>query len=198
MTVIGLTGPTGSGKTTALRVLETMGFRVIDCDAAYYELLKTDEVLRQQLTDTFGNVFLPDGQLDRRTLGTIVFGDREQMAKLNAIVYPAMDRAVAKEIAAVKGRGAVIDAINLIESGLGRRCDLTVAITAPQEVRLRRIMARDSIDEAYARQRIEAQKKDAYYKKHCHFLLENRARSQKEFEALIREFFEDILLDTEE
>ena len=57
MTVIGLTGPTGSGKTTALRVLETMGFRVIDCDAAYYGLLKTDEALRNQLTDTFGNVY---------------------------------------------------------------------------------------------------------------------------------------------
>lgn len=198
MTVIGLTGPTGSGKTTALQVLEGMGFTVIDCDALYYALLKTDEQLRRQLVETFGNVFLPDGQLDRRTLGTIVFGDSGQLNRLNAIIYPAIDRAVAARIAACKGRGVVIDAINLIESGLGRQCDLTVAITAPPQVRLRRIMERDSIDEAYAQKRINAQKKDAYYRKHCNFLLENRAGSRREFETLIREFFADILLDTEE
>lgn len=198
MTVIGLTGPTGSGKTTALQVLEGMGFTVIDCDALYYALLKTDEQLRRQLVEAFGNVFLPDGQLDRRTLGTIVFGDSGQLNRLNAIIYPAIDRAVAKKIAACKGRGVVIDAINLIESGLGRQCDLTVAITAPPQVRLRRIMERDGIDEAYAQKRIDAQKKDAYYRKHCNFLLENRAGSRREFEKLIREFFADILLDTEE
>ena len=198
MTVIGLTGPTGSGKTTALQVLEGMGFTVIDCDALYYALLKTDEQLRRQLVEAFGNVFLPDGQLDRRTLGTIVFGDSGQLNRLNAIIYPAIDRAVAEKIAACSGSGVVIDAINLIESGLGRQCDLTVAITAPPQVRLRRIMERDGIDEAYAQKRIDAQKKDAYYRKHCNFLLENRAGSRREFETLIREFFADILSDTEE
>ena len=198
MTVIGLTGPTGSGKTTALRVLEGMGFMVIDCDALYYELLKTDGELRRRLVETFGNVFLPDGQLDRRTLGTIVFEDSGQLRRLNAIIYPAMDQAVAARIAACRGRGVVIDALHLIESGLGRRCDVTVAITAPPQIRLRRIMERDGINESYAQKRIDAQKKDAYYRKHCSFLLENRAGSRAEFEALIREFFADILLDTEE
>ena len=198
MIVIGITGPTGSGKTTALQVLSEKGFVTIDCDSLYYELLGRDSALRQQLTDTFGNIFLPDGQLDRRTLGTIVFGDSGALDKLNAIVYPAMDRAVGEILSGVKGPGAAIDAINLIESGLGKRCDLTVAITVPPEIRLGRIMKRDGIDETYARRRIQAQRQDAYYRRHCTYLLENRTESREKFAALVEDFFETILLTMED
>lgn len=198
MTVIGITGPTGAGKTTALHVLESLGFQVVDCDALYYELLGSDAALRQALEAAFGKVFLPDGQLDRAALGAVVFGNSKELERLNGIVFPAVTLAVEERIAACTARGLVVDAINLIECGLGARCDVTVAITAPPEVRLRRIMARDGIGEAYARQRIEAQKKDSYYRKHCDFLLENRAGSQEEFARLIREFFEDFLLTLEE
>ena len=196
--IIGLTGPTGAGKTTALQVLEEMGFTIVDCDALYYTLLREDRELRQKLVDTFGNVFLPDGQLSRQALGKLVFGDKGAMARLNAIVFPAIQAAVERIIAPCTGRGVVVDAINLIECGLGEQCDLTVALTAPPEVRLRRIMARDGIDEAYARRRIDAQKKDSYYKKHCTFLLENRAESKGDFQRLIREFFTDMITDMEE
>jgi hypothetical protein len=112
-------------------------------------------------------------------------------------VARAMNAAVDKIIASCRGRGVVIDAIKLIESGLGEKCDLTVGLTAPEEVRLKRIMQRDGIDEAYAKKRIAAQKKDSFYKKHCMFLLENRAGSQKQFQQLIREFFSDMIEDME-
>ena len=68
MTVIGITGPTGAGKTTALAVLETLGFEIVDCDALYYQRLREDRSLRQELERVFGAVFLPDGSLDRRAL----------------------------------------------------------------------------------------------------------------------------------
>lgn len=197
MMIIGLTGPTGAGKTTALEVLKDLGFTIIDCDALYYELLKTDETLRGEIRAAFGDVFLADGQLDRPALAAVVFGDQKKLAKLDAIVAKAMNAAVDKMIASCSGRGLVIDAIKLIESGLGEKCDLTVALTAPAEVRLRRIMARDGIDEAYAKKRIEAQKKDSFYKKHCMFLLENRAASKKEFQQLIQEFFSEMIEDME-
>ena len=198
MTVIGITGPTGSGKTTALQVLADLGFTIIDCDALYYQLLRTDEGLRRQLMETFGNIFLPDGQLDRQTLGKLVFGDAKAMGKLNAIVFPAIGAAVEGQIRVCTGRGVVVDAINLLERGLGERCDWTFAITAPVEDRVKRIMARDNISEAYARSRIAAQKSDSFYRKRCTMVLENRAGSKAEFEQLIRTFFEDFLADMED
>ena len=197
MMIIGLTGPTGAGKTTALDVLRGMGFTVIDCDALYYDLLKTDESLRSDIRTAFGDLFSPDGQLNRPALAEAVFGSEKKLAQLDKIVARAMNAAVDKIIASCRGRGVVIDAIKLIESGLGEKCDLTVGLTAPEEVRLKRIMQRDGIDEAYAKKRIAAQKKDSFYKKHCMFLLENRAGSQKQFQQLIREFFSDMIEDME-
>ena len=194
MTVIGITGPTGAGKTTALAVLRGMDFEIIDCDALYYRLLREDEGLRRALTDAFGPVFLPDGSLDRRGLAARVFHDAGELKKLNGIVFPAVYAAVEQNITNCSQTGLAIDAVNLIESGLGRLCAATVAVTAPAEVRLVRIMARDGLSEAQARARIDAQKPDGWYRQHCTFLLENRAESKAAFEALMEEFFEGLLV----
>ena len=193
MTVIGITGPTGSGKTTALAALERLGFQVVDCDALYYQILDRDQTLRDGIRQAFGQVFLPDGKLDRPALGNIVFGNPAALDKLNALIYPAMSAAVGQIIEKCTKKGLVIDAINLIESGLGRLCDWTVALTAAPDIRLKRIMARDGISEERARARIAAQKPDKFYRKNCTFLLENKAGSRAEFDRLIYDFFADIL-----
>ena len=96
MTVIGITGPTGAGKTTALRVLAEMGFETVDCDRLYYQRLREDQSLRQALEDAFGPVFLPGGELDRKRLAARVFGSRRELARLDDIVNPAMRAAVEK------------------------------------------------------------------------------------------------------
>lgn len=197
MTVIGLTGPTGAGKTTALEALEELGFQAVDCDRLYDELLRTSPALREAIAAAFGDVFLPDGGLDRPGLARRVFADQRELERLNAIVYPAVSAAVEEKIRRCTQRGLVIDAINLLESGMGRLCDLTVALTAPPEVRLRRIMARDGISEERARARIAAQKPDRFYRDRCAYLLENRAGNRAECKELIREFFEMIISDRE-
>jgi len=197
MTVIGITGPTGAGKTTALRQLEKLGFQVVDCDRIYHDLLRTDEELRGALKSAFGDVFLADGGLDRKALAAVVFSDSRQLQRLDRIVHPAVCAEVEKVLDRCTGRGVAIDAINLIESGLGELCDMTIAITAEPSVRMKRIMARDGITQEQAQARINAQKPDKFYRKNCTFLLENRAGSMAAFEKLIGEFFEDILLDVE-
>ena len=163
MNVIGLTGGSGSGKTTVLNLLRDHGAAAIDCDRLYDSLLQTSEALRADLKKTFGQVFLPDGSLDRKTLSETVFSDPKQLLKLNEIVYYHVGIAVREELAAAKKSGkklAVIDAVNLIESGLGELCDTTVAVLAPLDTRIARIMARDGIDQAQAEKRIAAQQTD--------------------------------------
>lgn len=198
MTIIGITGPTGSGKTTALKLLEKRDYEIVDCDRLYDGLLEQDAALRQALAEAFGCIFLPDGKLDRQELSSRVFGDSRELERLNAIVYPAVCAAVEQKIEKCSRKGVAIDAINLVESGLGRLCDFTVAVTADPAVRLRRIMARDNISQERAQARIAAQKPDRFYRRHCTFFLENRAGSRAEFETLVDEFLDTILFDREE
>lgn len=193
MTVIGLTGPTGAGKTTALRVLEEMGFEVVDCDALYDGLLQTDEALRRSLTDAFGQVFLPDGQLDRRALADRVFGDPTELAKLNAVVFPVVSAAVEQKIKNCSQIGVAIDAVNLVESGLSRMCGASVAVTAAPAIRLGRIMARDRLTREQAQARISAQKPDGSYRDSCTHVLENREGDREAFAAAARAFFAGLL-----
>ena len=189
--IFGLTGGTGAGKTSALRALEKLGGCILDCDALYHEMLRTDVPLRTALTDAFGDVFLPDGTLDRQKLGNVVFRDEAAMARLNEIVYAHLVPEAARR---AEGHDIVgFDAINVIESGMGRLCCRTVGVTAPAELRVRRIMARDGIDERYARMRIAAQKSDTFYYEHCTDVLENTEESPEAFAKKALAFFTKLI-----
>lgn len=195
MRVIGVTGGTGAGKTSLLEYLKTKGAALLDCDKIYYEMLAEDADLRVHLKDCFGEVFLPDGSLDRKKLGKIVYEDAEKMRLLNMIVYYFMGLEIRKRLQKLRDDGAAlvaIDAVNLIESGLGELCDTTVGIIAPEEDRLARIMARDGIDREYALSRIRAQKDDDYYRRHCRIILENTGK-EEELPALAEKTLADIL-----
>lgn len=182
--IVGITGPTGAGKTSALDAVRKLGGAVLDCDAIYHELLKTDAALRQALTDTFGDVFDENG-LNRQKLGKIVFGDPAELQKLNGIIYDFLPRELERRMAAYGTAPLIaVDAINLIESGLCKLCERTVAVLAPKEDRVRRIMARDGIPEDYARLRVEAQKDDAFYRENCTDILINNAGTLSAFEEV--------------
>ena len=193
--LIGLTGGTGAGKSSALAALEDLGGTVLDCDAVYHEMLRTDPALREAITAAFGPVFCPDGSLDRQKLGTLVFSDHAALDRLNAIVYEYLPPELLRR---AQGHTLVgLDAISLMESGLGRLCACTVAVLAPAEDRVRRIMARDGISEDYARLRISAQQPDAFYRERCSHILENNCATPAQFRDQARIFFRSMLREIE-
>ena len=193
--IVGLTGGTGAGKTSALAALEDLGGTVLDCDAVYHQMLRTDPALREAITAAFGPVFCPDGSLDRQKLGTLVFSDHAALDRLNAIVYEYLPPELLRR---AQGHTLVgLDAISLMESGLGRLCACTVAVLAPAEDRVRRIMARDGISEDYARLRISAQQPDVFYRERCSHILENNCATPAQFREQARIFFRSMLREIE-
>ena len=191
--VLGLTGGTGAGKSSALRAVESLGGQVIDCDQLYHEMLETCAPLRDDIGASFPGAFDADGQLDRRKLGQEVFSHKDRLEQLNSIIFRHLVPEVRRRLASSENRLFAIDAINLLEGGLDQLCDRTVAVTSPLELRVRRIMARDSIPEQYARLRISAQQPDEYYRSKCDCELNNAADTAAAFELEAREFFRRLI-----
>ena len=196
MKVIGITGPTGAGKTTALNALVSLGGTIIDADAVYHDLTLTSAPMRQELCARYGDVY--DGAvLDRKKLGAIVFQDPEALEDLNVITHKYVVEETRRRIRRARAEGrpaAAVDAIALFESGLDRMCDVLLAVTAPPELRVKRIMAREGISEEYARLRVSAQHENAWFSQRCDITLENtEADTAESFARRARALFEEIL-----
>ena len=193
--VVGITGPTGAGKTSALEAVRRLGGCVLDCDAVYHEMLAADGDLRHAIRDAFGDVFEGPG-LNRQKLGNIVFQNPAAMAKLDAIVFALIPAELQRRMALSGADLIGIDAINLVESGVGALCRRTVAVLAPAEDRVKRIMARDGISEDYARMRVAAQKKDDYYRENCTDIWMNTSSSAEEFCQVAMQNFQKLQEET--
>lgn len=174
--ILGITGGTGCGKTTLLRLIAQQGGRILDCDAVYHQLLKTDDALLAAIEARFPGT-VEGGALQRKKLGAIVFSDPNALEDLNSITHRAVFAEVRHQLAD-KPPLAAIDAIALFESGLDKLCDVTVAVTAPLEARIPRLMARDGISEEYARSRIAAQHDGDWFSSRCTYVLENTGTAQ--------------------
>ena len=169
--IIGITGGTGCGKTALLNVVRDLGGLVLDCDAIYHELLQTDEQLLKDIETRFPGT-VENGQLQRKKLGSIVFNDPAALKDLNEITHGAVKAEVIRRLA-VSPKLAAIDAIGLFEGKLASLCDVTVAVTAPEDARVARLMARDGISEEYAKKRIAAQHTEDWFREKCDYMLVN-------------------------
>ena len=160
-----------------MQLIRQRGGLVLDCDEIYHQLLISDRALLEALHQRFPQAF-PDGSFDRKKLGSIVFADAQALRDLNAITHSAVRQEVERRLEDAPPLAA-IDAIGLFESGLNRLCDLTVAVTAPEEARVQRLVQRDSISPEYARSRIAAQHSPQWFSSRCDAVLENDGTAEE-------------------
>jgi len=147
MLKIGITGNIGSGKTTVSKLFELMGIPVFYADDAAKNIMITDAVLVKEIRQTFGpESYFDDGSLNRKHIAGIVFNDEVQLAKLNAITHPAVFRAFDNWIAQIIDAPYVVkEAALLFESTSYKMCDKSIMVSAPLEMRIKRVMQRDGI-----------------------------------------------------
>lgn len=164
--VVGLTGPTGSGKGQAAAVFKKNGFEIIDADEIARRVVEPNSPLLRELSKTFGEDILnSDGSLNRVIMAQIAFTDKENQKLLNSIMHPAiMDIINEQANHFIKnGTSCVIDAPLLFEAGGENICDITVCIISPEKVRLERIIERDGISREKAKNRMNSQSSDEFY-----------------------------------
>ncbi|NLD88147.1 MAG: aminopeptidase [Clostridiales bacterium] len=195
MRIIGLTGTTGAGKSTAASILRDLGVCVLDADRIYHELLASSIEMNRELREEFPSAYVED-RLDRKSLGRLVFGSEEKLSRLNSITHRYVMLTIEERLCSLESNGCefvVIDAPLLFESGADKLCRATIGITAQKEVRLSRILARDNISEEYALQRIESQPDEEFYSSRCTYMVENNST-----EHSLRERIEEIIKDIED
>ncbi|HBR31574.1 MAG TPA: dephospho-CoA kinase, partial [Clostridiales bacterium] len=170
MSLIGLCGRSGSGKSECGQFIENMGFRVIDSDRVYRSLTLTGSPMLRELTSHFGkNILDTNGGLDRKKLSEIVFDDDDKLELLNRITHKRIIAAVldwsAEVSAASTGGFAVVQAPLLFESGLNEKCAITVCVIAPEEDCIRRLVERDGLSRERAELRLKKQKISEFLKR---------------------------------
>ncbi|MBQ8766840.1 MAG: dephospho-CoA kinase [Clostridia bacterium] len=177
MKIIGLTGLTGAGKSTVAQKLMAYGCYHIDADKVAREVINNNENVKNKLKERFGNdVINADGTTNRPILASRAFANTESTNALNEITHPAVTeeiKSIIKDMEEIGYRGVIIDAIALFESGENKLCDFTVAVVAPMDIRLERIMKRDNITEEKALERINAQKDEKFFTEKADFVLWN-------------------------
>lgn len=170
-TVIGLTGPTGSGKSSAAIIAKDMGIKVVDCDKVARKAVKKGSDGLNALVKVFSaSILKKDGTLNRKELARRAFSSKENTETLNKTLLPFIAKLVKDEI---KDGTVLLDAPTLFESGLDKICDVTVAVLAKTQTRLDRIIKRDKIDSSDALLRINAGKADEFYIKKADFTVYN-------------------------
>ncbi|WP_347862600.1 dephospho-CoA kinase [Salimicrobium sp. PL1-032A] len=159
--VIGLTGSIATGKSTVSEMFREWEIPVIDADKLSREVVEPGEEAYNRIIETFGDdILLHTGEIDRKKLGKIVFGDEKKREQLNGIVHPQVRKRMIEKREAFREQGVpavVLDIPLLFESGLESYVDKTMVVYVKEEVQLQRLMERDGSNEKDAGQRIASQ-----------------------------------------
>ncbi|MFB3388516.1 dephospho-CoA kinase [Flavobacterium sp. LAR06] len=171
--VIGLTGGIGSGKTTIANYFAEMGVPVYIADDGARAVMQLDHVVKE-IKNVFGESVFEKDVLNRAKLAEIVFNDKEKLAKLNAIVHPAVKKDFEVWLLRHKNYEYIIyEAAILFESGRYKECDYIITVTAPEEVRIERVLKRDNTTPAQVLSRMQMQWKDEDRISRSNFVINN-------------------------
>lgn len=191
--IIGLTGPTGAGKSTVSAAAEQFGLKVVNCDLLARKAVEKGTEGLKALTAVFGNGILEkDGSLNRKELAALAFKTPENTELLNKTLLPHIVKLVKKE---TNSKNALLDAPTLFESGLNSECVKTIAVLADKKLREERITARDNITKQQALLRINAGKSDDFYKTHADCIIYNNGDENAvitRFSNILKEITEEI------
>ena len=172
--IIGITGGTGSGKSTVSSYLKEKGAEIIDADIVAREIVMPGKKALSEIIEAFGkSVILPDGCLDRKKLGAIVFSDSEKLNILNDITHKYIIEEIEARISKKQNGLIVIDAALLFQTKLFELCDKTISVLADENVRKIRIMNRDGLSEESAKNRISSQPDDCFYQGKSDYIMFN-------------------------
>lgn len=177
--VVGLTGPIGSGKSVVAQIFLNNDYKLIDADKVAREVVEKGSPVLEKLALEFGcDVVNQDGTLNRRLLADRAFSTKDGTDRLNSITHPAIVDLVKKKIAQYEENGVeriIYDAPLLFESNTNKLCDCIVSVIAPKEVRIQRVIERDSVTEADVRKRISAQHDESYYTEKSNYVIYNNS-----------------------
>ena len=193
--IIGLTGPTGSGKSSASKICADLGLKLVDCDTIARQAVEKGSDGLSALVNAFGeDIINPDGTLNRKALANIAFSSREKTELLNNTIFPFIRQLVLNETN--KGK-VLLDAPTLFESGINKICYKTIAVLSNKKNRLERIIKRDNLTAEEALIRMSAGKNDDYYLKNADYIIYNND-SQEEFVKEFRQILTKILKSGED
>lgn len=179
MKIIGITGGSGAGKSTVCAELKKRGALIIDADKISREVSARGGAAFDEIVGAFGEEILSGGEIDRKRLGGIVFADREKLDTLNKITHKHIFAEMKRQLSGCRAAVAVLDVPLLFREDFPIKCDLTVAVTAPYNVRIDRIMKRDGIDRGAAEARLKNQLSDAQYASLADMCFENNGTEER-------------------
>lgn len=166
---VGLTGPTGAGKSYVCEIFRQKGFKIIDCDKIAHELTAKNAPILTELASEFGEDVVKNGELDRKLLASRAFDTKEHTKKLDSILHPAIAEKCKEEAQGL----TVLDASQLFEANMQNDCYKVIGVLSDEDVRIKRIIARDNITEQQAKLRMSAQFDNDYFIDNCDYIIYN-------------------------
>lgn len=192
--VVGLTGQSGTGKTTVSKVFESNGFELINADLISREVMKRDSDCLKEVAETFEDILLEDGTLNRKKLAESIFSNNNKLEILNTITYPYITKEILNRINELSENNVnlvLLDAPTLFESRADDFCELIISVLSDEKSRVKRIMNRDSITEELANKRLKSQLNDQYLIEHSDFIIKNN-NTIEDLEAKAKEVSDKI------